>query len=107
MPKVEGRICVNCGKVVAADRERRCNHCGEFFSSEGAALALATRAAQPPRQGPDIGGAVVGALVCCVALLVSIATYADASNNAAGGTFVVLWGAVLGGGIKLVRSLAR
>jgi hypothetical protein len=25
------RRCINCGKVVAADRKQRCNHCGEVF----------------------------------------------------------------------------
>ena len=27
-----GRICVHCGKVVASDRERLCNNCGEAFA---------------------------------------------------------------------------
>lgn len=26
-----GRVCVHCGKVVAQDRERLCDHCGEPF----------------------------------------------------------------------------
>lgn len=37
-----GRVCVHCGKTVAADRERPCNHCGEPFA------ALATDGT-PPR----------------------------------------------------------
>lgn len=28
-----GRRCVHCGKVVAADRERLCNNCGEPFAA--------------------------------------------------------------------------
>jgi len=28
----QGRVCVNCGKIVAQDRERLCNHCGEPFA---------------------------------------------------------------------------
>jgi hypothetical protein len=32
-PGAVGRICVHCGKVVAADRERLCNHCGELFGA--------------------------------------------------------------------------
>lgn len=27
-----GRVCVRCGKVVAQDRERLCNHCGDAFA---------------------------------------------------------------------------
>lgn len=28
-----GRICAHCGKTVAPDRERLCNHCGLAFAS--------------------------------------------------------------------------
>jgi hypothetical protein len=28
-----GRVCVHCGKVVAADRDRLCNHCGLAFAA--------------------------------------------------------------------------
>lgn len=28
-----GRVCDHCGKTVAADREQRCNHCGELFAA--------------------------------------------------------------------------
>lgn len=31
-PGTEGRTCVRCGKIVAHDRERLCNHCGEPFA---------------------------------------------------------------------------
>ena len=29
------RVCVHCGKVVAADRKRLCDHCGEPFADPG------------------------------------------------------------------------
>lgn len=29
----EGRVCANCGKVVAADRTRLCNNCGKPFAA--------------------------------------------------------------------------
>lgn len=29
-----GRVCVNCGKTVAQDRERLCNHCGLPFATK-------------------------------------------------------------------------
>lgn len=29
----EGRVCARCGKTVARDRERLCNHCGEPFAA--------------------------------------------------------------------------
>lgn len=32
-PGTTGRVCVHCGKTVAADREQRCNHCGELFGA--------------------------------------------------------------------------
>lgn len=28
-----GRVCVRCGKIVAPDRDRLCNHCGEPFAA--------------------------------------------------------------------------
>lgn len=31
-PEMVGRVCVHCGKVVATDRERLCNHCGLPFA---------------------------------------------------------------------------
>jgi hypothetical protein len=31
-PGTTGRVCVHCGKTVAADRERLCNHCGLAFA---------------------------------------------------------------------------
>lgn len=31
-PGTTGRVCVRCGRIVAADRERLCNHCGEPFA---------------------------------------------------------------------------
>jgi hypothetical protein len=31
-PGTTGRVCVHCGKVVAADRDRLCNHCGLTFA---------------------------------------------------------------------------
>ena len=33
---MEGIVCVNCGKVVRAGRERWCNHCGADFRAPGA-----------------------------------------------------------------------
>lgn len=35
-PARHGRVCARCGKVVAADRERLCNHCGEPFAPPAA-----------------------------------------------------------------------
>lgn len=30
-PRIEGRVCINCGKVVDPYREKLCNHCGLPF----------------------------------------------------------------------------
>jgi hypothetical protein len=45
----------------------------------------------------------VGAIVLGLGLLVTLVTYSMASNG--GGSYVVTWGAIIFGGIRLVRGL--
>lgn len=54
---------------------------------------------------PNWLGVVIGIVVAGGALSVSIGSYSSASRG--GGTYVVLWGAVLAGGALAVRSLFR
>lgn len=54
--------------------------------------------------GPNWGGVAVGVCVGGGALLISLATMSAAQEQ--GGAYIVLWGAVLWGGYKALRSLA-
>jgi hypothetical protein len=47
----------------------------------------------------------VGGIFCLVGIVVTVATYAVASQ--AGGTYVVTWGAIAFGGFQFLRGLGE
>jgi hypothetical protein len=44
-----------------------------------------------------------GAIICIIGIIISVATYSAASKG--GGTYVVAYGAVIGGGLQFFRGL--
>ena len=48
---------------------------------------------------------VVGGLLCAVGIIGTVVTFSIASKS--GGTVVVAWGAILFGGFRFLRGLAR
>jgi len=49
---------------------------------------------------------VIGGLICAVGIAVTAVTYNDAVSSG-GGTYIVAWGAIVFGGIRFLRGLAR
>ena len=57
-----GRICPHCGKVIAADRQRYCNHCGRAFLPSTPAAAEVVL----PARGVSATGILLGLLICLI-----------------------------------------
>jgi hypothetical protein len=50
---------------------------------------------------------LVGAGFCIVGLVITIATFAAATSNRGGGSYIVAWGAIIFGALQFFRGLAR
>jgi hypothetical protein len=48
---------------------------------------------------------LVGAAICVVGIVVTVATYAAASSSRTGGSYFVAWGAIIFGAIQFFRGL--
>lgn len=47
----------------------------------------------------------IGGLICIVGIVVTVVSYAMAAEGAGGGRYVVAWGAVIFGAIRLIRGI--
>ena len=99
--------CPKCGRV-NVDTPERCD-CGYEFAGGQTRLSYANprsredRLEQRRRQARR--DMTVGGIFCLVGIVVTVATYAAASQ--AGGTYVVTWGAVAFGGFQFLRGLGE
>lgn len=92
MTAATARVCVHCGKEVAADRERLCNHCGMPFA--GDAVPAPRPQAQVRRSGTGglrVLAGIIAALLLAFAGLELVAlrsvsgdSVAEAAYNAIG-----------------------
>lgn len=50
--------------------------------------------------------AIIGLVIMIIGILVTVISYASASNSSTGGTYVITWGAIVYGGIQFFRGLS-
>jgi hypothetical protein len=55
---------------------------------------------------PGIGNVIFGGIMCALGITISVVSYQAAASNPNGGHYVVTWGLVVFGGIRVVKGLA-
>lgn len=60
-----------------------------------------------PEREHGLRNIIIGGAIMLVGILVTVVTYALASESATGGYFIVAWGAIVFGGIRLVRGILQ
>ncbi|MGZ6267647.1 MAG: hypothetical protein ACXWNR_03685 [Candidatus Limnocylindrales bacterium] len=53
-----------------------------------------------------VGDMVIGGLICAGGVVVTLATY-NAAASSGGGSYIIAWGAIVFGGLRFLRGLAR
>lgn len=97
-PTGADRVCVNCGKVVSADRKRFCNHCGLPFSTvTGEAL---------PSEEPGYGGRLLLKVVATMAFLFPVVGPLS-SLPTDQGTLLAFWSVAIAGTAAVVFAWRR
>jgi len=98
------KTCPRCGKDVPGWRDH-CLACGYDYRPPD--LSARPRDASHRSSNPvGVGDMVIGGLICAVGIAVTAVTYNDAVSSG-GGTYIVAWGAIVFGGIRFLRGLAR
>jgi hypothetical protein len=98
------RTCPRCGKDVPGWRDH-CLDCGYDFRPPD--LSAPPRDASERASHPvGVGDMVIGGLICAVGVVVTLATYNEAASNG-GGSYIIAWGAIVFGGIRFLRGVAR
>ena len=52
------------------------------------------------------GNLVIGGLMCGIGILITAGSYMSASSGHGGGTYVVTWGLIVFGAIRIFKGLA-
>jgi hypothetical protein len=112
--EVQSVACATCGAVVPASQASgtRCQHCRQpapvaapavMEPPYDPALELAlSRDAERAKGRSDIG---IGLVLLVIGIVITAATYGSASR--AGGTYIIAYGPIIFGVIRIFRGLAR
>jgi hypothetical protein len=92
------RICVNCGKVVSADRKRFCNHCGLPFST-------VTGEALPLQQPGSSGRLLLKSLATIAFVLPVVGPLSSLPTDQ--GTLLAFWSVAVAGTVAVVFAWLR
>ena len=99
--------CPKCG-LVNVETAERCD-CGYDFASGQMKLSYANPRSRDDRLDERRQRArrdmTIGGVVCVIGIVITVATYAAASE--AGGSYVVTWGAIAFGGFQFLRGLGE